>query len=119
MLTALRASPQVGTLGSGLSDTVTGVAGGLGKVATGAGQTAAAPFTSQDTKEGGGEGGAAAADEVKGAADKAVEGAGEAGGKASKAAGEAGGKASEAAGSAKDTVGGAAGEGQKKLGLSE
>lgn len=87
---------------------MTGVAGGLGKVATGAGQTAAAPFTSQDTKEGGEEGGAAAADEVKGAADKAVEGAG-----------EAGGKASEAAGSAKDTVGGAAGEGQKKLGLSE
>lgn len=103
---------QVGTLGEGLSNTVTGVAGGLGKVATGAGQTAAAPFTSAETKEGG-EGTA------KGAADDVIEGAGEAGGKVSAAAGEAGGKASEAAGSAKDTVGDAAGEGQKKLGLKE
>lgn len=121
-----RVSSQVGTLGGGLSDTVSGVAGGLGKVASGVGQTAAAPFTSAETKEGG-EG---AADSAKGAADSAVETAGEAGGKVSETAGEAGGKASEtageagdkaseAAGSAKDTVGDAAGEGQKKLGLSE
>lgn len=96
---------QVGTLGGGLSDTVTGVAGGLGKVASGAGQTASAPFTSAETKEGEGEG---AGGSAKGAADSAIEGAG-----------EAGGKAGEAVGGAKDKVGGAAGEGQKKLGLSE
>lgn len=98
---------------------MTGVAGGLGKVASGAGNMAAAPFTSAETKEGG-----------EGAADEAVETAGEVGGKAQEvaggakdtvgdAAGEAGGKAQEAAGGAKDTVGDVAGEGQKKLGLGE
>lgn len=34
----------VGTLGGGLSDTVTGVAGGLGSVAKGAGETVQAGF---------------------------------------------------------------------------
>ena len=106
---------QVGTLGSGLSDTVSGVAGGLGNVASGAGQTVAAPFTSAETKEGG-EG---VTDSAKGAADSAADTAGEAGGKASETAEEVGGKASDTASSAKDTVGDAAGEGQKKLGLSE
>ena len=120
----MSATPQVGTLGGGLSDTVSGVAGGLGKVASGAGQTAAAPFTSAETKEGG-EG---AVESAKGAADSAAGAAGEAGGKVSEAggdvgskasetAGEVGGQASDAADSAKDTLGDAAGEGQKKLGL--
>ena len=89
---------------------MTGVAGGLGNVAAGAGNTVQAGLSSKDSENTGSD----AAGET---AEKTESMAGAVGGKTSETAGQAGQVASDTAGEAKDTVGGAAQESGKKLGL--